>query len=290
MEKPICPVCNNKKIICIYKRIYGLKKLLKCEVCGLYFIWPKPILSENKQLYTKEYYNRWALKDLRHEGLVKVKHATFRRILDIVEKYKNVDSLLDIGCSFGYFLELAEDRGWDSYGIEISEYAAKEAIKKIGVGKVTTGNFMDLSLAENRFDVITMIDVIEHIYDISGALKKCEKLLRQKGLLIMVTPNTDSFSHKCLRRYWPHFNEEHVTYFSSKYVEKILDLNGFKLLKVSNFKRAVNLYYIKSQIYAHCRKFLIFLIGIINILTPPPIKKIVFFMLHGEMLVIAQKK
>lgn len=289
MEEPICPACNNKgKITHIYKRIYKLGNLLKCDVCGLHFIWPKPF--SNEKVYTKEYYNAWALREIGYEGLAGIKCATFRRVLDAVAKYKSKGSLLDVGCAFGYLSEMAKERGWDSYGIEVSEYAAKQAQEKIGTDKVMIGNFMDLVLPKDRFDVMVMVDLIEHIYDTSTVLKKCRESLKAKGLLVIVTPDIDSLSRRCLRKYWPNFNEEHLVFFSKRSVNKILDINGFRLLEMSNFKKAFNLYYIISQIRAHCRKLLILLVEIVNILIPPPLKRVIFFMLHGEILIVTQRK
>ena len=288
MEKIACPACDNEEITCIYKRIYGFKKLLKCERCGLSFVWPKPLFSGKG--FTEEDYRAWALHDLGSEGLSRMKRATFRRVLDIVEKYKSNGSLLDVGCAFGYLLEVAEKDGWDSRGVEFSEYAAKEARGKIGIDKVMVGDFMDFPLPANRFDSIVMADIIEHLYNINAVFKKCKELLKDEGILVIVTPDTDSLSRRCLRKHWPHFNEQHVTYFSNRGVKTVLGINGFRLLEKANFKKALNFYYIRGSVHAHCRKLLIALINIISILIPPVLKKMNFFMPHGEMIIIAQKK
>jgi 2-polyprenyl-3-methyl-5-hydroxy-6-metoxy-1,4-benzoquinol methylase len=288
MSNSICPGCNNKKeIIRVYKKLNKEGDLLRCKKCGLSFIWPNPLLNEKN--YTKEYYKAWSLKRLGDKGLAEMKRATFKRVLDIVSKYKKKGFLLDIGCGFGYLLEEAEKRGWESYGVEVSEYAANKAKERIDRDRIMIGSVMDLSLSQNKFEVITMVDLIEHIYDIKDILKKCRKLLKKEGLLVIVTPDMDSLSHKCMRRYWPHFNEQHVTYFSKRYIKKILDINGFRLLKKLNFKKALNFYYVRGVAQAHCRIFLIFLVKIANILIPSVFKKINFFTLHGEMVVIAQK-
>ncbi|MFA4888562.1 MAG: class I SAM-dependent methyltransferase, partial [Candidatus Omnitrophota bacterium] len=49
---------------------------------------------------------------------------TFQMRLDDIEKYSSGKKILDIGCAMGLFLEAAQMRGWDPYGIEVSEYAA----------------------------------------------------------------------------------------------------------------------------------------------------------------------
>lgn len=290
MQKLICPACNNKEITYIYKELRAKRDLLKCDFCGLYFAWPKPIFNENERVYSKEYYEAWSLRELGHEGLAKMKHATFNRLLDIISRYKNSGSLLDIGCAFGHLLDVAKKRGWDGYGVEVSEYAANESRKKVGIDRIFVGDFLDLEIPKDKFDVITMVDIIEHVYDISAVFNKCKELLRNNGLLVIVTPDINSLSHKLFKKHWPHFNEQHITFLSRENIEKILNINGFRLSEISNFKKALNFYYIKSVIYAHCRKSLIFLIKLANILLPANIKKINLFVLHGEMLILSQKK
>lgn len=290
MKRPICPVCNNRqKITVIYKSLNKIGDLLKCKKCGLYFMWPKQIYGESKQTYTKEYYNTGPLNKLKREELSEMKRATFSRIIDIVSKYKSRGALLDIGCAFGDLLEVAKKRGWDSYGIEESEYTAREAGKIIGGDKIMVGDFMDLALPKDKFDVITMIDVIEHIHELNNLLGKCKALLKKEGLLVIVTPDVDSLSRKCLRKYWPHFNEEHIMFLPRKNIKCILDMYDFRLLEISNFTKAFNFYYIRSMVRAHCKEIFILLVEIVNTLTPPAIKKKNFFMPHGGMVIVAQK-
>lgn len=288
MHKLACPACNNEEMTYVYKKLQAKRGLLKCDFCGLSFVWPKPIFNEH--VYSKEYYEAWSLKELGHEGLVKMKHATFDRLFDIISRYKNSGSLLDIGCAFGHLLDVAKRRGWDGYGIEVSEFSANEAKNKIGRDRIFVGDFLALEIPKDKFDVITMVDIIEHTYDISGVFNKCKEWLKNNGLLVIVTPDTGSLSHRFLRKYWPHFNEQHVTFLSRRCAEKIIVINGFRLLEILKFKKALNLYYLTSVVCAHSRKFLIPLIKLVRILMPAYIKRINFFVLQGEILIISQKQ
>lgn len=290
MQKLICPACNNKETTYIYKDLWAKRALLKCDFCGLYFVWPKPIFNENEHVYTKEYYKAWSLEGLGREGLAKMKRATFNRLFDIISRYKNSGSLLDIGCAFGHLLDVAKKKGWDCYGVEVSEFSANEAKNKVGIDRIFVGDFLNLEIPKEKFDVVTMVDIIEHVYDISRVFKKCKELLRNNGLLVIVTPDTNSLSHTLLRKYWPNFNEQHVAFLSRRCAEKIIGINGFRLFEILKFKKAINFYYLKTVVCAHCRKLLVFLFKFINILIPENIKKINFFVLQGEMLIIAQKK
>jgi len=284
----ICSACHEKNIRCNYKKIRGEKSLLKCERCGLYFVWPVPSSDELKQIYAKEYYNAWALNELNDNELALMKQVSFSKILDIISKYKKTGSLLDVGCAFGYLIGLAMRKGWDAYGVETSEYAAKKAMGVAGADRIMVGNFMDLHFSKKDFDAIAMIDAIEHFCNVSSVLKKCKELLKNKGLLLIVTPDMDSVSRRFMGEYWPHFNKEHLMFFSKENAKRILSVNGFKLINVTAFKKAFNFHYIRSQIRAHTRTELKVLIEVVNILIPPFAKKRNFFLPHGEIVIVAQ--
>lgn len=291
MEEPVCPACgNNIGISRMYKKFFKDGDLLKCKVCDLCFLWPPPEVNATPQIYKREYYDAWSADNLGNDGLANMKMITFDRVLGTIERFKNIGTLLDVGCALGHLLESAKKRGWDVYGVEISEYSSEEARKRIGNNKVITGDFLDSTFPKGHFDVITMIDIIEHVYNTGDLLKKCHDLLKPDGLLVIVTPNIGGLLHKCLRRYWPHFNNAHVTYFSPKSVHAILELKGFRPSSILNFKKALNFYYIRGVIRAHCRRPLIFLADVFNILIPPTLKRKNIFLSHGEVIVIAHKK
>lgn len=287
MKQWICPACDSKDIRVKYKIIFGLKSLMKCRKCGLCFILPKSPSDVN---YAKDYYRSWFMTELGEEGAVLIKRATSNYLLSIIESYKNKGSLLDIGCAFGYLLDVACERGWKCWGIDISEYASQVAAENNRIEKIWIGDFLNISMPKEKFNVIVMVDFVEHIYNTKDVLIKCKKMLNNKGLLVVVTPDSGSFSCKCMGRHWPHFNNEHVTYFSRKCAETIFDILGFNLLKVAGFKKVLNLCYFESQIRAHGSGLLIFLINILFSFVPPRFKRINFFMPHGEMLIVAQKR
>ena len=63
-DQPICPACLSKETGLRYKKIYGLKSLLNCQNCGLWFIWPEPPAAGNRQLYDEKYYDALLPDDL----------------------------------------------------------------------------------------------------------------------------------------------------------------------------------------------------------------------------------
>jgi SAM-dependent methyltransferase len=287
---PLCPICAGEgSLTRIYRKIYSDKSLLRCAVCGLYFVWPKPTHEVIKKIYEKEYYDAWSLAALGQDGLGKIKNSTFSTILDNIARFKKPGKILDVGCAFGHLLMLAAERGWNPYGIEFSNYAAAEVEKKIGKDKVWIGDFVGLPISEQSFDIITMVDVIEHEYEVGLFLNKAWKLLKPGGMVVILTPDMDTLSRKVLRKLWPHFNQEHLVYFSRKSMDTVLAKNGFRIVNIGSFKKAFNIRYLNSQIATHGKGPLRALFGIFLFFVPKLFWNATFFMLHGEMLVIAEK-
>ena len=291
IDEAICPACGRKESRHVYEKLRELGALLECAGCGLCFIWPDPGGGSLEQIYDKNYYDRWSLDDLGPKGLSRMKQATFDYLFDIVAKYGKRGKLLDIGCAFGDLLNAAARRGWMCHGIEISSYAAGEAGKKLGPENIREGDFLKSAYPPETFNAVTMVDMAEHIYETRALFQKCHDILKENGLLIIVTPDINSLSRKAMGQSWPHFNREHIVYFSGNSIARILSANGFELLEAASFKKALNLYYIIAQLsMAEKAAPLRYLAKILSVLLPGSVKSKNFFAHHGEMLIISRKR
>ena len=105
-----------------------------------------------------------------------------------LEKGASGRTLLDIGCSFGWMLDEASRRGWQAVGVEPSASAAGEA-KDAGL-EVLEGHFPHPGLTGRRFDVVTLMDVFEHLPDPVRTLMEIRAVLDQRGLLAIKLPNS----------------------------------------------------------------------------------------------------
>ncbi len=244
----ICAVCGSKETKCVYEKLKLLGSLLECVKCGLCFIWPDSRSIGKEQVYDRNYYDRWSLDNLGPKGISRMKQATFEHFFDTITAYKKAGTLLDIGCAFGDLLSVAAKRGWVGYGVELSVYSATEAKKKVSPDRIWTGDFLNSYLPQKKFNVITMIDIIEHTCNAVAVLKKCYDMLEANGLLVIVTPDFGSLSRRIMGKNWPHFKMEHPIYFSKKSIAKVLSMSKFEIIEVFNFRKALNLYYIMAQL------------------------------------------
>lgn len=111
-------------------------------------------------------------------------------ILDVLKKYTGIPHLvkiLDFGCASGVFPDQLAKVGYDVIGLDASEEAIKlghqEGIHNIAVISGTYINFPD-----NHFDVVLLLDVLEHLEDPSWALKEVERVVKSDGIVIITVP------------------------------------------------------------------------------------------------------
>src|SRR5439155_16860229 len=159
------------------------------------------------------------------------------RVIPNLERFRKSGLLLEVGCSYGYFLEETRQAGWNAEGIEISNYACQVSRSK-GF-KVHQNDLRDPSLATESFDVIAMWDVIEHLTDVAEIVKRCARLLRPGGALIARTPDarallfTDGFMGAAYRHLaYPANTAEHVFHFTPETLSALMAKAGLREVEV----------------------------------------------------------
>jgi 2-polyprenyl-3-methyl-5-hydroxy-6-metoxy-1,4-benzoquinol methylase len=101
----------------------------------------------------------------------------------------NLRRLLDVGCGAGTFLKDARDAGWAVSGLEINAKFPEFCRNELGIEDVKTGMISDPPFAEASFDAVTMLDVLEHMYDPVLAVTQCARLLKPGGVFVVKSPN-----------------------------------------------------------------------------------------------------
>ncbi len=216
--------------------------IVKCRNCGLTYANPHRQASAILHNY-EEVIDQLYLEE--REGRV----LTFRRNLHPLEELMPPDQgrrLLDVGCYIGVFLEIAQERGWEAWGIEPSHWAVREATSR-GL-RVLEGTLDNAHLAEESFDVITMWDVIEHLTDPMRELKESHYLLEKGGLICIHTINIESPLARLMGHRWPWLMEMHLHYFSPRTLGAMLRKAGFTVVKMVNQGRFLPLGYLATRI------------------------------------------
>lgn len=162
-----------------------------------------------------------------------------QRIGSIIEEaidFTNTDmlelSLLDIGCSSGSVLKIAESMGIaDVRGVEPAPKAAATA-QNLGY-HVFSGYLEEAKYQDESFDIITMFEVIEHLPHTEGMAREVRRILRADGLWVVGTANAESWTAKNLREQWEYFsiaqNGGHISFFNPRSMRELARRYGFSL-------------------------------------------------------------
>ena len=137
-------------------------------------------------------------------------------------------SLLDLGCGVGTLLVELQRRGMTRVvGLDPAPRSA-EVAALLGAD-VRTGTFNDPPPGLGEFDAVTMIGVLEHLWDVPGALRAIRRILRPGGLLYLDAPDAARYCHPFLVPFQD-FNTEHANHFSTSALELLFARHGFEVV------------------------------------------------------------
>lgn len=180
----------------------------------------------------------------RESSLETLRRNNFRRLRSLIRHLGvaapgSMPKLLDVGCAHGWFIEECQS-GFEVIGIE-PDLAVAEATRRRGL-PVRTGFFPEGVAADERFDVISFNDVLEHIPDLASTLQACHRHLNEGGLLVVNAPSRKGVFYRLSRllarmgapgpfeRMWQKdFPSPHVHYFDTASMTAIAARHGFRL-------------------------------------------------------------
>jgi len=142
-------------------------------------------------------------------------------------------AILDLGCGSGWFLDKARDRGWKTYGVEVSEQAALLGHKSRNL-QIFHGTLQDARFPAEFFDYVRSNHSFEHISCPNETLDEIHRILKPQGKLLICVPNVSSLSARVFRQYWWHLCAPvHAFNYSRGTLGRMLDKHGFHVKKVS---------------------------------------------------------
>lgn len=175
-----CPYCTTRSPLyfSFYSRIFH-----HCSSCGLIFDghW-----SAKDESYVTYYQNSY-FDDHARTQLSGQRTAIYRHALQLLQRHKKPGSLLDVGCGCGFLLKEAKECGWRVFGVDPSEKSVAQARSLVGEG-VLCGTLDDVP-SDQRFDAITMINVLDDMVDAWVQLDKLHDLLAPQGIIYLRFPN-----------------------------------------------------------------------------------------------------
>ncbi len=280
-----CPICNSvgKQIKLSYRKELDLHK---CKFC--LSVYRNTYSKEILNIYDDQYYDYWGLEN-NFDDVKQIKIKSSLCYLQLLQKFipqsaKKIN-LLDIGCAHGFMLEVSKQFNFESFGIDISP-AITIALKKGYT--VFDSSLIELNLPSNKFDVITMIDTLEHIPAPSEYLKEIYRVLRNGGHFLILTPNVSSIAAKLFRGSWPHFKEEHLIYFNKSSLVSLLEKNNLEVKMIQTGIKYLSIRYISNHFQKYSKGIISSIIKLILRFLSILFKENKF-KFRTELLVIAKK-
>lgn len=216
--------------------------IVRCRQCGMVYNNPQPNPEALLQIYKK-------VEDPLYLEESEARERTFKCSLDQLHRFiRPPGRLLDVGCYTGVFMKTAAAEGWEVEGIELSSWAADIA-RKTGGGTVYETPLEQLSIPNERFDLITLWDVIEHLSHPSDMIKNVNRLLKPGGVVAFSTHMVDSLAVRLMGKRYPFFMEMHVAHFSKATAGRMLEAQGFDLLKIKAHPRILRAGYFLEKLY-----------------------------------------
>jgi len=173
------------------------------------------------------------------------KHFQFSVLTKLIEKFTTLgdQELLDVGANTGVFLSSIKDKVKTAQGIEASEEATNAARTIYGLD-VQSGLIADVDLPDERFDIITMFDVIEHLTDPMNDLRILSQKLKSGGKIFITTHDIETLLAKISGRHNPMLMYQHFFHFSPRTLANMLETNGYKIIGIKRFLKSWSFEYL----------------------------------------------
>lgn len=257
--------------------------LLRCPDCG--FVWADVRLApeEVRALYDRNYFHDGEYRDYVAER--PAIERTFHRFLAILRRHCPTGALFDIGCAYGFFLNLARQWYQPVAGVDVSAEAVDYAKTTFGL-EVYGEEFLDLPIAPGAYDVFTCWFTIEHLTQPLAYLERVRDLLPTAGHLALLTGDIEAINARLAGPRWRQIHPPtHLSYFSRRSLSRLLDRLGFDIVHFSyaGVYRTVGLV-LHALLARRCRR-------LYEWLAPRAICRLVFYAnSYDNMLVIARKR
>jgi len=241
-QQPVCPLCGSAHVLLFtvakdYQNLHDEKayQAYSCVPCQLLFQFPFPKAEDFDAIYPADYYahvNDEALPFLTRllasflQGEKKLLSFIRPSLFPYYDMIKQSETVLDIGCGKGLFLDVLKAQGKETYGLEPDAHAVKLLAEK--GHHAMQGDALSANYPDHSFDLVTMFQVFEHIEKPAEALREIYRIIKPGGYFVLETPNSQSKLAKNTHNWRSLELPRHVILHSPQSVNKLLQHEGFQ--------------------------------------------------------------
>lgn len=260
-------------------RLHG--NVVQCETCGLVFASPLVDPAKLSHLYLVSKYTYQE-----EESFIQKTYARYiEKAAAQLDPKTKPWSFLDIGCGNGFMLLSAKKIGFENvYGVEPSSDAIAQADPSIKAG-IIQGMFSKELVGENKYDLITCFQTLDHITEPDKFVRECLSALKPGGKVLFINHNIASLPAKILGERCPMIDIEHTYLHTKKTMHMLFTKEGYTNVQVFGVRNDYPLHYWTYMVPMPkgLKK------GLVSLLNFKPLNKMLIPLYAGNLGLIAEK-
>jgi SAM-dependent methyltransferase len=216
---------------------------MQCRTCGLIYLNPRPAVEEFNRIYPANYHTlEFSAAQF---GLVYQARRWLeaRRLLGWWRSLPDKAQILDVGCGAGFHLSVLREFGKQTWTLEgVDPNARAVEIGRCSGLHLQQGTLDTVKLSPDTYDLVLLIQTIEHVTEPPALLQQIRSLLRPGGRLVVVTDNTDTLDFRLFkRRYWGGYDFPRQWYlFNRRTIRLLAEKTGFEIEQLTTQASPVN--------------------------------------------------
>ena len=163
------------------------------------------------------------------------RRRNLRHMITAVTQRSQPGHLLDVGCATGNYLAEMQKKDWQVTGVELEPDTADYARRRFDID-VFTGDLLESNFPSRSYDVVTLWDVLEHVYSPIAVLQEVHRVLKSDGLLIFSIPDPDSiWAHRFQAAWIGYDAPRHLHLFHGDNLQQLLIETGYSFEAQEHF-------------------------------------------------------